>query len=374
MRGATVGARRPPDVGAAGARDRSTAASAAARSPSASSRSATTMSWGEAVGGHVEAEPGDHLEVERGGHRDLGGDDARHAPATSRLTWSSATESAYAERSSTWSCGAAHAASRSWSRASRPPAWSPAPEVAPTAWRARTAAGSASRAERPHPGGVLREHLAAAGAVEQRRGEQGGPVAGAGDDRVDLGGGDPGGAVHRQPAGEHVVAERGEPLAATEQPGGGRRVEATAGEVRSDEPGHRGRGGGLNGDRVRQVGRSVTERRYVRSHQPADRQRTTADVELPTPKVRRDAALRDGESGSSGCRKPAARTAPARRPGRPPRRTSRRPRRRPRAAPAWSTGTGPSGAARSRSRTRGGALAPGVTALDASPRRLRWAM
>ena len=65
-------------------------------------------------------------------------------------------------------------------------------------------------------------------------------------------------------------------------------------DVFGDEPGHRGRGGGLNGDRVRRVGRSVTERRYVRSHQPADRQRTTADVELPTPKVRRDTALGDG--------------------------------------------------------------------------------
>ena len=101
VRGATVGAPPPPpDVGAAGASDRSTAASAAVRSPSASSRSATTMSWGEAADGTSKPSP---LITSR-----LSGVAiatwAVTMPGsawTSRLTWSSATESAYAERSST---------------------------------------------------------------------------------------------------------------------------------------------------------------------------------------------------------------------------------------------------------------------------------
>ena len=237
----------------------------------------------------------------------------------------------------------------------------------------RTAAGSAAVPSARTQAAYWGSTSPRTGAVEQRRGEQGGPVAGARDDLVDLGGRDPGGAVHRQPAGEHVVAERGEPLAAAEQPGGGVRVEATAGEVLRDEPGHRGRGGGLDGDRVRQVGR-LRHREAVRTLPPTGR--STADgrrrgASHPQGTPRRDPGRRS--SGSSGCRKPAARTAPGRRPDRPPRRTSRRPRRRPRGRRRGAPGTGPSGAARSRSRTRGGALA-GVTALDASPRRLRCAM
>ena len=112
-----------------------------------------------------------------------------------------------------------------------PPRWSPAPEVAPTAWRARTRAGSSSvPSARSHAAysGSTSPFMAQSSSVADSRVVRSGAVP---HDLVDLGRRDPGGPVERQPAGEHVVPERGQSLATTEQVGGRGRVDPAAREV-----------------------------------------------------------------------------------------------------------------------------------------------
>ena len=60
-------------------------------------------------------------------------------------------------------------------------------------------------------------------------------------------------------------------------------VDPAPGEMAVSEPGHRGRGGGLNGDRGRLLqDHFVPDAGYVRFHDPTDRQCAAAHVKGPT--------------------------------------------------------------------------------------------
>ena len=131
-------------------------------------------------------------------------------PWTVRLTWSSVTESANAPgRSSTWVVMRPAPIPR--------PASSPAPEVCPMA---RSVVGGLFLARRAERGDVRRElgdHLAVHRAVEQRRRQARGAVQQVADRGVDGVRGVTGRPVHGQPAAQHVVAVRRQPVAGAHQ-------------------------------------------------------------------------------------------------------------------------------------------------------------
>ena len=140
-----------------------------------------------------------------------------------------------------------------------------------------------------------------------------------------------------QPAAEHVVAVRRQPVAAPDQVGDVGRREA--------------------GRRAGQAAQPAAPRRRRAARSRAGRRPGAARRRrIPAPDDRR-AAWR------GTC---AARRAPRSPGSRRPRRTSRRRRRRPRPDRRWTTGTGPFGAFRSRVRTRGGALT-GIIAATLVP-------
>ena len=165
---------------------------------------------------------------------------------------------------------------RRWS-ASRAPASRPRPEVWPTLVRAvrAEAAPAAVRAQRGDVRRELGDHLAVQGAVEQRRRQHRGPAEAGADLGVDGVGGDPGGAVHGQPAAEHVVAVRREAVAAAE-PGADR---SAGGGARSRRAGRRQRDArGTEVSMIRPIrtgrpSRCSTPSRTRRTPRPASRDR-----------------------------------------------------------------------------------------------------
>ncbi len=166
-------------------------------------------------------------------------------PWTVRLTCSSVTESANAPgRSSTW---VRHAGQRPFRALSRP-----APEVCPMARSSAVGLFLVRCAERADVGRELGDHLAVHRALEQRRRQAGGAVQPVADRRVDGVRGVTGGPVHGQPAAQHVVAVRREPV-----PGAHQFADL--------------------GPELAEAG--ADERRDARVRDPADPQRYVAEVE-----------------------------------------------------------------------------------------------
>ncbi len=197
----------------------STAASPASSEPPSSSRSATTRSFGVASGGTVNPISVSTSTLS-GVAMATWAAATPGASCTVRLTWSRVTESAYAPlRSSTWVFvdvvmrrGLLQLSS--WSRASRAPARSPAPEVAPTLSSsvARSFSASVPRAaiQAPSSGST-----SPCRAQSSRVADSSVVRSQVGPDRpVDVGGGHARSAVQGEPAAQDVVAERGEPVAA----------------------------------------------------------------------------------------------------------------------------------------------------------------
>ena len=197
----------------------STTASALSSDASSSRRRATTRSLGVASAG--TSKPIDaSTSTLRGVAMATWAARTPGASWTVRLTCSRVTESAYApERSSTWVVmrrplrGVASASS-----ASRAPAISPAPEVLPTASRAvrarpRVAGAPRRRASRPSSGSTSPSSAQSSSVAESSVVRPSPARTAASTSGV----GDPGRAVGRQPPAEHVVAQRGEPVAAAEQ-------------------------------------------------------------------------------------------------------------------------------------------------------------
>ena len=109
----------------AGASDRSTAASAAARSPSSASRSATTMSLGEAAAGTSKPSPVITSRLSGVAIATWAVDDARHGLDVAADLQQRHRVGVRRAQLDVVLRGGAHAASRSWSRASGPPSVEP---------------------------------------------------------------------------------------------------------------------------------------------------------------------------------------------------------------------------------------------------------
>ena len=173
------------------------------------------------VVGDREAHPRQHLDVERRRHRDLRGHHAGQllhlaahleqghrvgVGAGPELDVVAAHAGAHAARSAVSS---ARARSMPWAR--------PRPELWPNDSRAARAASVARRTERAEvraTGSATSPARAQSSRVADRRGRARQEPAYGG---VDVGRRHAGGAVGRQPAADHVVAERRQPVAATDQ-------------------------------------------------------------------------------------------------------------------------------------------------------------
>ena len=250
------------------------------------------MSLGVGLGGDVEAHLGEHLDVERGGHRDLGrGDagDALHGPADleqrHRVGVGAAAE-----------LDVVHAATALQPASARvAPSSSPRPDVWPTAGqrrRPRLLGAVPSAASHAANSGITSPCIAQSSSVADSSVVRCRQRA---DRRVDVRRRDPGGPVHREPAAQHVVAVRRQPVSAADQGG--------------------------HVDRLR----GVPERRQPRApgRRPAGRRRAGSSSRCRTPSRTR----RGRDVGQRVERRCAARTAP-RSPGCRRRRRSGRPRRR----------------------------------------------
>ncbi len=238
-------------------------------------------------------------------------------PWTVRLTWSSVTESAYAPLLSSTCVVMPPPSPDRQERGAHPPAGRgrtcgrPGPAPPP----GLLVIGP----ERGQPGRELRDHLAVHRAVEQRRRQQRGRRRQRPDRRVHLGRRHPGRAVHREPAAQHVVAVRRQPVAAPDQR---RPTSIGARAARARQPRHR---------HVDQAADHQRLRRRGAGRRPAPR------------RSRRPAAGRARSAARRAPRWPACR--PRRRSGRPRRRTPRRDR-------GAAAATGPSGVAQEVLRAR----------------------
>ena len=312
------------------------------------------------LGRDGEAHLGEYLDVERGGHGDLGRGHAGgvlHAAADLEQGHRVGVRAA-AQLDVGLRCGghAARAPSvSSWSSARRAPARSPAPDVAPTRVSSVGAVVLRGRAERGQPGAQLGQHLAVQGAVQQGRGEQRGPAAGA-----------PGPPGRRSGVGTPAARWRASQPHRTSSPSGVRP------SPRADQPGHGVRVDGWrwSGSRRPAEDRSRGQSWGADVHGSADRQWPAVEVEDPARNVRRkQRKVTRGPGAATG-----ARTGPGRPPRPPGRRTGRRPRRTRRAArdgrsaPARREPTGAGrGPAAGRSRAADPPVAGGMTAPSCFP-------
>ena len=175
--------------------------------------------------------------------------------------------------------------------------------------------------ERGHPGRELRDHLAVHRAVQQRRRQQRGGGCQRPHCRVHVRRRHPGSSVHRQPAAQHVVAVRRQPVAAPDQRG--------------------------HVDRTRAARARQARDRHV--DQATDHHGLPVEVQYAAPHRR----LRDVRSRPAPS---ATRTAPRWRGCRRLPRSGRPRRRTPRPDLGAAPPTGPSGGPAGALATRGGAL------------------
>ena len=165
---------------------------------------------GRRLGGHLEAHLGEHLDVERGGHRDLRGRDARRRPGRS-----GSPGGASPSRRRRPSGARRGVVMPPPSQVRRAPAARPRPGRGPSC--ARSARTCLDRPRAGQPGRELGHHLAGHRALQQRGRQQRRRPGQRPHLRVHRGSLDPGAPRHREPAAEHVVAVRRQPVAATDQ-------------------------------------------------------------------------------------------------------------------------------------------------------------
>ena len=183
---------------------------------------------GRRLGGTSKPISVEHLDVERRWPSRPGRRATPSTPWTARLTWSSVTESAYAPGRVARRGVVMRRAAPSWPRSVESASRAPRQQAGAGGVADRRAARAGARAPRRRCrarrayAANSREHLAVQRAVEQRRRQQRGAVEAArGPPRRPSAVGDAGGAVHGQPAAQHVVAERRQPVAAAEPRAGG---------------------------------------------------------------------------------------------------------------------------------------------------------
>ena len=147
---------------------------------------------------------------------------------------------------------------------------------------ARARRGRSARAASRGRGGSRRRGRATSPAARSRAGSRTGSSCAAahGVRRASTAGvGDAGRSVGGQPAAEHVVAERGQPVAAADQVGDGRRVYLARQLVKDrDEPGTAGPGGSHCGSRARLGNPCQVEAWRANIHEPTRHQGASAQA------------------------------------------------------------------------------------------------
>ena len=239
----------------------------------------------------------------------------------------------------------------------RAPGSSPRPEGAPTRGRSAAARGLGVGAERARASapysGITSPCSAQSSRVAESRVVRSSAARTCGVDLVGVA--TPAARWTREPAAQHVVADGVSP---SPRP---TRSAATSASSRRGPRRRRARPPG-RGDGRAVTGLAVVPDRRVRRGVRTSHDRPTVSG---LPSCERPPRRTPGETRASAVESPAPQRAGHRggAGGRPRRRTGRRPRRRPRRGPRCTTGTGPSAADRSRSRTRARPLTGRVTSF-----------